>query len=661
MADLRSIFGGAFVPPVERHDPPEQQLIQAMRDAGIEEPPDQVWLDGKLRRFSPRGKGDKTAWYVGFGNGVPAARFGCWRAGIEQTWHAKMDREFTAAESMALTLRMEEAKKLRDAEKAKGQQTASEIAETIWVQAGIATAEHPYLARKGIETHGARVTGDGRLIVPLYSPSGALSTLQYIAADGEKRYHPGGATGGCFWSIGTFDRPGPVYLAEGFATAASIHEVTGRPCFVAYSAGNLVAVAGHLRGQYPEVVIVADNDESGVGQRYAEQASAKYGCRVVLIPQKGDANDYHQAGGNLLELLNPPVDHWLISADDFSQQPAPIKWLVKRWIQSEALIMIHGPSGGGKTFAALDMVMSMAGGLPDWFGHRVTAGPVVYLAGEGYQGLRGRIAGWKKKKAVKALRMWVSQSGTDLNTPEGYRRAVEAIRALPEAPSVVVVDTLHRFLHGDENSAQDAKTMLDACSALIAEFRCAVILVHHTGVSDEAQHRARGSSAWRGALDIEISVIPGKGDKPIEIVQRKAKDSEEAAPIFGQLESVAIDGWLDEDGEQVTTAVFMPADAPVEQKKEGKLAVLIKTLEQAFWCGGAENRDGKPYISRSAMREKLLEMGYSERTAENHMKPSETGKLIGALLNGGVIEPFEHGWVVLDLTLASALMMQSSC
>jgi hypothetical protein len=66
MADLRSILGGAFVPPMERNDPPEQQLTQAMRDAGME-PPDQVWLDGKLRRFSAKGKGDKNAWYVAFG------------------------------------------------------------------------------------------------------------------------------------------------------------------------------------------------------------------------------------------------------------------------------------------------------------------------------------------------------------------------------------------------------------------------------------------------------------------------------------------------------------------------------------------------------------------------------------------------------------------
>ncbi len=69
--------------------------------------------------------------------------------------------------------------------------------------------------------------------------------------------------------------------------------------------------------------------------------------------------------------------------------------------------------------------------------------------------------------------------------------------------------------------------MLDACGALISEFGCSVILVHHTGVNSETQHRARGSSAWRGALDIEVSIVPtSENGDPMEIIQRKSKDAE---------------------------------------------------------------------------------------------------------------------------------------
>jgi putative DNA primase/helicase len=98
---------------------------------------------------------------------------------------------------------------------------------------------------------------------------------------------------------------------------------------------------------------------------------------------------------------------------------------------------------------------------------------VVYLAGEGHHGLRGRVAAWKQHKAVTALDMWLSRHGLDLNTPQGYQKTADAIRALPNSPEIIVVDTLHRFLDGDENSAQDAKGMLDACAALINEFEAA--------------------------------------------------------------------------------------------------------------------------------------------------------------------------------------------
>jgi putative DNA primase/helicase len=105
------------------------------------------------------------------------------------------------------------------------------------------------------------------------------------------------------------------------------------------------------------------------------------------------------------------------------------------------------------------MVLSVAsrGAVGEWFGNKVRHGAVVYLAGEGHHGLRGRVAAWKQHKAVGGLDMWLSRHGLDLNTPQGYQKTVDAIRALPSVPEIIVVDTLHRHLWGDENSALDAK------------------------------------------------------------------------------------------------------------------------------------------------------------------------------------------------------------
>jgi len=639
-----------------------------MLGAGLK-PPDTLHLDGKLHRFNSGTKGekghDKPGWYIIFNDGVPAGRFGCWRSGVELTWKADIGRSLTVAEEMAQSRRLSEAKAQRDAEQAKTREVAANTVDLIWSQAGAASPEHPYLQRKGIQPNGARITGDGRLMVPLYNSDGELSSIQYIDHQGGKLYHPGGQTGSMYWLVGSMDDASTLYIAEGFATAATIAEVTGQPCAVAYSASNLVPVTGILKTAHPtlDICIVADNDASGVGQRYAEQASAKYGVRMTMPPIEGDANDYVQTGHDLALLLKPQIaTDYLIHADGFSEQPSPISWLVKHWIQDKALVMVHGPSGGGKTFVTLDWMLHIASGKLSWFGHKVKAGNMVYLAGEGHHGLRSRIAAWKHHNNVTSLNMWVSKSGVDLNTAEGYLKVLEAVRALKIKPSVITVDTLHRFMAGDENSAQDAKTMLDACAALMQEFGCTVILVHHTGVSEEAQHRARGSSAWRGALDIEISVIPAKGDKSIEIVQRKSKDAEMAAPVYVNLESVAILGWFDEDGDQVTSAVVVKGEAP-EGKSKGD-SLCFSSFERAWFATGAEDRGGAPYLTRSALYEWALVNGLKNKKYTKDSLRAQIpadgnkGKYIGPLIEEKLIEVHENGWIVIDPGTASGMMLK---
>lgn len=671
MTDVTEIFGGAFIGQQEiRTDPPEHQLIQQMISAGLE-PPEQIIMDGQIHRFRSGtkgrgGHGDKTGWYILFPEGIPAGRFGCWRAGIECAFRADVGRTLTQVEEMAHARRMSEAKQKRDEERAKKQEAVANTVEKIWVDCTSAGESHPYLVRKGIRPNGARVTGDGRLVVPMYEKDGQLTSLQYIDADGGKLYHSGGKTGGSFWQIGTMDELGALYIAEGFATAATIFEETGRPCVVAYSASNLVPVTEIMRSKYgnqQEIVIVADNDASGVGQKYADQASAKYGATVIIPPITGDANDYAKAGHDLCALLTPKADDWLIQADEFSTQPAPLKWLLKHWIPTTGLMMVHGPSGGGKTFITLDWLLSIAANLDERMGHKVRTGTVVYLAGEGHHGLKGRIAAWKQDNGVSELDMYLSKAGCDLNTPTGYQKVVSSIRAMGKTPAVIAVDTLHRFLDGDENSSQDTKTMLDACAALTEEFGCLVILVHHTGVSESAQHRARGSSAWRGALDIEVSIVPATEDGPMEIIQRKNKDAEQAQDMYCRLESIAIDGWFDEDGEPVTSAVVRQVDASEKKEKAkapSKLDKHRKTIERAFWHGGAEEREGSPYISRSALKDMLANDGTPAATIKNQIKVSYPGGLIETLVTGEIIATYEHGWVVTDLVMASALLMAKS-
>lgn len=636
---------------------PEVQMANAIEQHGLKPP--KIIADGKLHRFDTDKKGDKTGWFILYPDNIPAGRFGCWRQGMDVAFRADVGRQLSIAEEMAMAARMDRARKERDEAMAKARAVAADTVEAIWGKAMPASPDHPYLARKGVEPHGARVTGDGRLIVPLYAPDGQLASVQYIDHGGGKLYHSGGQTGGCSWLIGSLEGAKTLYVAEGFATAATIHQETGSPVVVSYSASNLVPVTGTWREltNLP-ITIVADNDAGGTGRKYADQASAKYGVSVVVPPELGDANDYKQAGGDLKALLQPTDDGWLVPADEFCSRPEPIRWLVKHWIQDNALVMVHGPSGGGKTFCVLSWCLTIASGLDDWFGKKVRAAPVVYLAGEGHHGLKARIAAWKREHGVKGVDMWVSRAGCDLNTPAGYAKAAQAIRGLPEPPGVIVVDTLHRFLLGDENSAQDAKTMLDACAAMMLEFNCTVILVHHTGVSEEAQHRARGSSAWRGALDIEISIVPGKDDRPIEIVQRKSKDAELAPPMWVALKPVELPGWVDEDGEPIGSVVIVPTDAPEKAEKRKAIDDKVDRFKKAWEWLKKDVEDASPYVSEAGLKSYLIEIeGRGDSYVKQAVKDSDPAKLIGALVKSGHIERYLNGWIMVDPAIRSQWML----
>lgn len=663
MTNISSILGGTFTPPYAPPSvvemPPEMQLIDAIERAGIK-PPSRVIMDGEIHRFSTTGSAkDDSGWYVAYSGEICAGSFGSWKESSSHTWRQDIGRDLSMTEQLEYKRRMAEAKEKSDKARALKQGAAADTAEAIYGNATAATDDHPYLVKKGVKAHDIRVTGDGRLIIPMISPEGEIASIQFIDSEGEKKYLKGGNSKGVHFMLGLVKPDQPVYVAEGYATAYSIYEASGNATAIAFSAGNLDAVTKMIRAHHTgEIVIVADNDESGTGIKEAEKAALNSRARVVIPPVLGDANDYTQSGHDLAALLSPPVnDEWLVPADSFCEQPSPIRWLIKHHLQRDALIMVHGPSGGGKTFVVLDMCLSIASGKADWCGNIVRPGPVVYLAGEGHHGLRGRVAAWKQFNRASRLDMWLSKSGTDLNTAEGYNRVRASILALPSPPCLVVVDTLHRFLMGDENSAQDAKTMLDACNAIQQEFGCSVLLVHHTGVSEEAQHRARGSSAWKGALDIEISVVPGSDGKPLEVVQRKSKDAEMAESVYMRITPVPLP-WLDEDGEAVTSAVVVQDD--YEPENRGKVSTAIMNARRSFeaaWLMSGELMDGQPYLTSSAWQ-RFYESQADDKTPAAMKK--EFQRMRERILEGDYAESLRSGFVIKHGISAISLKLAKS-
>ena len=646
--NLEAIFGHVLTtdpdpaPPVAT---PEDQLLDAMMRAGLRVP-DRIILDGKIHRFNSDEKKDKTGWYVGYGDATPAGAFGCWRAGIEETWRADIGRGLTPAEQMLQASRVAEIRRLRDEARAKLQMATADVVADIWEGAQDATDEHPYLAKKGVKSHGLKITGDGRLISPLYGPAGELMSLQYISHDGTKRYHQSGQTGGATWTLGSISGAKTLYIAEGYATAATVHEQTGEPCVVAYSASNLPAATEQAVRHGLPVVIIADNDVGGIGRKYADQACAKYGATYVKPPVVGmDANDWVHAGNALADILAKEPDDWLVKVtSDWLTQPAPIKWIIKGWMPEQCLGMLHGPSGSGKTFVMLDLAMHIATGNA-WQGRATKPGAVVYLAGEGNYGLRSRVAAWMQQRGVQDANIFVSKSGCNLNTPDGWLHAMQYLRRVAQTHDIilVIVDTLHRFMTGNENSAEDTKTMIDACDAIKRELLTAVMLLHHTGHGENAQNRARGSSAWRGALDVEIGIAVN-GDKKT-LVMHKMKDAELAPSQRFELQKVAIDGWVDEDGEPVYGAI-VDWLGEGESKEQGQIKRAVHEFARAWQACGARYLDGRPVITTYEWRNWLTRTpenggaGIAESTARKKTTPtmgSSPSHTLGWLLAKGLL------------------------
>ncbi len=133
------------------------------------------------------------------------------------------------------------------------------------------SAKSEYLDRKLVGNYGCKIDETGNLIVPFYNEKGYLRTLQTIYPDGFKKFEKGAEVKGNYHKIhfGLVDKVqaeyfGKIFVGEGYATMATIHEATKYPCVVAANAGNLKPVLEKLITLYPKAqfVICADNDLS---------------------------------------------------------------------------------------------------------------------------------------------------------------------------------------------------------------------------------------------------------------------------------------------------------------------------------------------------------------------------------------------------------------
>lgn len=259
----------------------------AMQAAGLV-PPERLINDRRTHRCQVEGKkrSNRSGAYMLTEDGGMGG-FRNWAAGGEwEVWKAAEPSQLTPEQRKAIHEAAYQATAKRLAEEERLREAARHKAVSMWTAA--AEGLHPYLDRKGICSNGSRVLGE-LLLVPVRDFDGHIHSLQAIAADGTKKFLHGGRVKGCCHWIRCGQETGPVvYVAEGFATGATIHAVTGgRPVVVAFDCGNLLPVCEELRRRVGKtrIVVCADNDYATVGNpglTHATEAAAAVRGRLAM-------------------------------------------------------------------------------------------------------------------------------------------------------------------------------------------------------------------------------------------------------------------------------------------------------------------------------------------------------------------------------------------
>lgn len=520
--------------------------------------------------------------------------------------------------------------------------------------------ESAYLKAKGFSIVHARLTAqqkmriggvlfdEGSLLLKLHRVSGELIGAQLINDDGEKRLLPGSQLKGAFIAVHYPKEPDTIVITEGYATGLTISQITTAAVVAAVSANNLMNVAQALRGWYPNATIILAGDHdlhadgsTNIGKEQAEKAALAVDGWVSLPPTTTlcDWDDYRQQYG--LEATKSAFNKQRYQPDTMytplvrtdSATPAfntalPLRkgsdgfdtrqdYLIKGYLPSSSVASAYGASGSYKSFLAVSWGCHIATGKP-WAGKPVTQGAVIYVVGEGGIGVPRRIRAWEQTlnggSPIDAL--YRVDCPIFPASPESVQQVIRAARDVNVASGMpvrlIILDTLARCFGGsDENAAKDMGAFIQGCDAIKAATQATVLIIHHSGKDQDKG--ARGSSAFRAALDVEFNVRrEGEGGALI-LSCTKMKDAEE--PPRRAYDLNAVDLYVDDDGDQITSLVLNDEGREVredEAASDPDLAGIPRLTENHFalWQAIRSRTANGEGCTRSLVRDDMRAMGF---------------------------------------------------
>ncbi|HFV5966136.1 TPA: DUF5710 domain-containing protein, partial [Escherichia coli] len=210
-------------------------------------------MDGAIHRVATRDdkKGAKSGAYRAYLDGRPAGWYRDYRSADD----SPTNWVFSGGEQHDPLARLH----LRAFAQQQRDDNARKLQQQYNKQAGYARSyinglpqatAHEYLTRKGIRAApGVRLNNKNELVIPFSNGRGEIRSYQRIPVTGGKdaRILKDSEKTGNWFTFGTPENGRPLLFAEGYATAASLHEATGLPVLMTVDAGNMIAVAENAR------------------------------------------------------------------------------------------------------------------------------------------------------------------------------------------------------------------------------------------------------------------------------------------------------------------------------------------------------------------------------------------------------------------------------
>ncbi|HEA8606605.1 TPA: DNA primase [Escherichia coli] len=271
---------------------PVTEFAQVLENAGlvIQGLPQ---MDGAIHRVATRDdkKGAKSGAYKAYLDGRPAGWYRDYRSADD----SPTNWVFSGGEQLDPLARLHLrafAQQQRDDNARKLQQQYNKQARYArsYINQLPQATEHEYLTRKGIlAAPGVRLNNKNELVIPFSNSRGEIRSYQRIPVTGGKdaRILKDSEKTGNWFTFGTPENGRPLLFAEGYATAASLHEATGLPVLMTVDAGNMIDVAENARQIWTDspFVFCADNDHQrkiNKGVSSAQKAAASTHGEVII-------------------------------------------------------------------------------------------------------------------------------------------------------------------------------------------------------------------------------------------------------------------------------------------------------------------------------------------------------------------------------------------